>query len=107
MTRGVLVLTPYFYPIIGGVESNAERLARYLVGQNVPVHVLTKRIGRDLPDAEERDGIGIRRIGPTGERSAGGKWTMAPAIVRWLIRQAAVYDVVCCVDYRATGAAAL
>lgn len=107
MTRGVLILTPYFYPIIGGVESNAERLARYLVSQRVPVQVLTKRIGRGLPDAEDRDGIAVRRIGPGGERSSFGKWLMTPAIVRWLMRHARSYDVVCCVDYRATGVAAL
>jgi D-inositol-3-phosphate glycosyltransferase len=107
LTRGVLILTPYFYPIIGGVESNAERLARYLVAQGVRVQVLTKRIGQNLPDQADRDGIAIRRIGPGGERSSLGKWLMAPAIVRWLIRHASEYDVVCCVDYRATGVAAL
>jgi glycosyltransferase involved in cell wall biosynthesis len=107
MTRGVLILTPYFYPIIGGVESNAERLARYLMSQHVPVQVLTKRIGQGLPDEEDRGGIAIRRIGPGGERSSLGKWLMTPAIVRWLMRHSADYDVVCCVDYRATGAAAL
>ena len=107
MTRGVLILTPYFYPIIGGVESNAERLARYLVTQHVPVQVLTKRIGQHLPDEEDRDGIAIRRIGPGGERSSFGKWLMTPATSRWLVRHAAEYDVVCCVDYRATGVAAL
>jgi glycosyltransferase involved in cell wall biosynthesis len=106
-TRGVVILTPYFYPIIGGVESNAERLAQYLVSQRVPVTVLTKRIGQELPDEEDRGGIAIRRIGPSGERSSIGKWLMTPAIVRWLIRHASEYDVVCCVDYRATGVAAL
>jgi glycosyltransferase involved in cell wall biosynthesis len=105
--RGVLILTPYFFPIIGGVESNAERLARYLVSQGVRVQVLTKRIGQGLPDEQDRDGIAIRRIGPDGERSSLGKWLMTPAIVRWLIGHASEYDVVCCVDYRATGVAAL
>jgi glycosyltransferase involved in cell wall biosynthesis len=103
----VLILTPYFYPIIGGVESNAERLARYLVAQGVRVQVLTKRIGRDLPDEDDRDGIAIHRVGPGGERSSLGKWLMTPAVVRWLVRHAPDYDVVCCVDYRATGVAAL
>ena len=105
--RGVVILTPYFFPVIGGVESNAERLARYLVSQRVPVHVLTKRIGHQLPDAEDRDGISVHRIGPYGERSSFGKWQLLPAVTRWLVRRAADYDVVCCVDYRATGAAAL
>ena len=103
----LLILTPYFHPIIGGVESNAERLARYLVSQRVPVTVLTKRIGRGLPDDEDRGGIAIRRIGPGGERSSVGKWLMTPAIVGWLTRHASAYGVVCCVDYRATGVAAL
>lgn len=107
MTRGVLILTPYFFPIIGGVESNAERLARYLVSQRVPVQVLTKRVGQHLPGKEDRDGIAIRRIGPSGGRSSFGKWRLTPAVVRWLIRHASEYDVVCCVDYRATGVAAL
>ena len=73
----------------------------------MPVQVLTKRIGRHLPDEEDRDGIAIRRIGPGGERSSFGKWLLTPAVVRWLIRHASTYDVVCCVDYRATGVAAL
>ena len=107
MMKGVLILTPYFYPIIGGVESNAERLAHYLVAQGVPVQVLTKRIGRGLADQEDRDGIAIHRIGPGGERSSLGKWLMTPAIVNWLVRHASDYTVVCCVDYRATGVAAL
>jgi glycosyltransferase involved in cell wall biosynthesis len=105
--RGVVILTPYFFPVIGGVESNAERLARYLVSQGVPVHVLTKRIAPQLPDEEDRDGIRIHRIGPYGERSSFGKWQLLPAATRWLVRHAADYGVVCCVDYRATGAAAL
>jgi glycosyltransferase involved in cell wall biosynthesis len=103
----VLILTPYFHPIIGGVESNAERLARYLVSQGVQVQVLTKRIGSTLPDEADRDGIAIRRVGPRGERSSVGKWLMTPSVVRWLVRHAATYDIVCCIDYRATGAAAL
>jgi len=107
MTRGVLILTPYFFPVMGGVESNAERLARYLVDQHVRVQVLTKRISAELPDDETRSGITIRRIGPRGERSAAGKWRLVPSALTWLIRHGGEYDVVCCVDYRATGVAAI
>ncbi len=103
----VLILTPYFYPVIGGVESNAERLARYLAATGTPVLVLTKRLGRGLPDADWREGVAIRRIGPQGERSAAGKWLMTPFVFFWLIRHAREFDVVCAVDYRAVGLAAL
>ena len=107
MTRGVVILTPYFFPVIGGVESNAERLARYLAGEGERVQVLTKRVARDLSDLEQRDGMSIRRVGPYGERSSSGKWQILPAALVWLIRHASDYDVVCCVDYRAIGVAAL
>jgi D-inositol-3-phosphate glycosyltransferase len=107
MTRCVLILTPYFFPVIGGVESNAERLARYLAGEQVAVQVLTKRIDRQLPDTDHHGGVSIRRIGPRGQRSSAGKWLLVPAALWWLIRHARDYDVVCCVDYRGTGIAAL
>jgi glycosyltransferase involved in cell wall biosynthesis len=107
MTPRVLVLTPYFYPVIGGVESNAERFARYLVAAGIPTQVLTKRLSRELPDTDVRDGVAIRRIGPFGERSARAKWLMLPAVVKWLVEHRLQYDVVCVIDYRGVGVAAI
>lgn len=107
MTPRVLVLTPYYYPVIGGVESNAERFARFLLGAGVPVQVLTKRLFPTLSDADTRHGVPIRRIGPLGERSGGGKWRMLPAVYSWLVTHASEYDVVCVVDYRGVGVAAV
>jgi len=107
MTPRVVVLTPYYAPVIGGVESNAERFARYLVSAGVPTQVLTKRLFPELPDSEVRDTVPVRRIGPLGERSALGKWLMLPAVYSWLVRNAATYDVVCVVDYRGVGLAAI
>jgi glycosyltransferase involved in cell wall biosynthesis len=107
MTPRVVVLTPYFRPVMGGVESNAERLARYLAAHGIGVRVLTKRITPDLPDREDVEGVRIDRIGPYGHRSAAGKWRFAPFAARSLVRDRSTYDVVCCIDYRGTGVAAL
>jgi D-inositol-3-phosphate glycosyltransferase len=107
MSARVLVLTPYYYPVIGGVESNAERFARYLATTDGSVTVLTKRLQPGLPDLEKRGGVQIRRVGPHGERSAAGKWRMLPAVFRWLVANRASYDVVCVVDYRGVGIAAV
>ncbi len=107
MTPRVVVLTPYFRPVMGGVESNAERLARYLAAHGIGVRVLTKRITRDLPDREDIDGVRVERIGPYGLRSAAGKWQFAPFAAQSLVRDRSTYDVVCCIDYRGTGVAAL
>jgi glycosyltransferase involved in cell wall biosynthesis len=107
MNPRVVVLTTYFRPVVGGVESNAERLARYLHANGFGVQVLTKRVAPSLADREDLDGVPVERIGPPGERSASGKWRLLPAALRWLIRHAAAYDVVCCVDYRGVGIAAI
>lgn len=107
MSARVLVLTPYYYPVIGGVESNAERFARFVVASGAKAVVLTKRLARTLPDSEVRHDVPIRRIGPYGERSAAGKWKMLPAVFSWLLRHSSEYDVVCVVDYRGVGIAAV
>jgi glycosyltransferase involved in cell wall biosynthesis len=107
MNPRVIVLTTYFHPIVGGVESNAERLARYLQAEGFGVRVVTKRITPELPDSELLDHVRIERIGPVGERSAEAKWQLLPSAVTWLIRHAADYDVICCVDYRGVGVAAI
>jgi glycosyltransferase involved in cell wall biosynthesis len=106
MTRLVL-LTTFFRPVVGGVESNAERLARYLQTHEFTVTVLTKRVTRDLPDAEDLDGLAVRRIGPLGQRDGSGKWKLTPYAASWLIAHRAEYDVVACIDFRGVGLAAL
>jgi glycosyltransferase involved in cell wall biosynthesis len=103
----VIVLTTYFRPVIGGVESTAERLARFLVRSNFDTRVVTKRIGRELADREVMDGVRVERIGSRGERGGSGKWRFVPAATRWLVAHRGDHDVVCCIDYRGIGCAAL
>src|SRR5262249_41514726 len=64
MINRVVLVTTYFRPIVGGVESNAERLAKYLSAGGFLVRVLTKRITRELPDSEEDDGVTVQRLWP-------------------------------------------
>ncbi len=103
----VVVLTTYFRPIIGGVESTAERLARFLARSGVETRVLTKRVSPDVPDTEVLDGFQIERIGAPGDRDPGGKWRLIPTATRWLSAHRDQHDVVCCIDYRGIGCAAL
>jgi glycosyltransferase involved in cell wall biosynthesis len=107
MNPRVVILTTFFPPVVGGVESTAERLARYLHADGCSVRVLTKRVMSSLADVEQMDGIRIDRIGPYGERSGAGKWRVAPYAAAWLVANAASYDVVCCVDYRGIGVGAI
>jgi glycosyltransferase involved in cell wall biosynthesis len=100
MKPRIVLITTYYRPVVGGVESNAERLARYLQLGGYRVQVVTKRIHRDLPDRAAIDGVDLERIGPFGPRAAAGKWQLAPFVASWLVRKAGSYDVVCCIDYR-------
>ena len=103
----VVVLTTFYRPVIGGVESTADRLARFLARSGVDTCVVTKRVTPNLPDRESIDGVRVERIGPVGERDPRGKWRIVPAAVRWLISHRHDHDVVCCIDYRGIGCAAL
>jgi glycosyltransferase involved in cell wall biosynthesis len=103
----VAIVTTYYPPELGGAEAAAERLATFLVRRGHPVLVVTKRTSQDCPVEETLDGVHVVRAPPRGERRARGKWLALPGILRELVRRRGAYQVVCCVDYRGVGLAAL
>jgi glycosyltransferase involved in cell wall biosynthesis len=106
MTPRVLLLTTYYHPIVGGVETHARQLAAHLHQRGFGVQVVTKRVG-ELPDEGELDGVPVHRVGPSGQRDAAGKWLAIPAFLSKLLALALQYDVIVCVDYRGAGIAAI
>ena len=107
MTRPrVLLLTTYFHPVLGGVETNARRLAAFLQRDGFDVLVVTKRVGRDVPVEDLVDGVPVLRVPPSGERSPAGKWLMLPFAFVALLRLRRRFDLICCIDYRGVGLAA-
>jgi glycosyltransferase involved in cell wall biosynthesis len=58
----VCLVSPYYAPHVGGVESHVRDLARYLVRQGDSVTVLTSRFSRMLPALERREGVVVRRV---------------------------------------------
>jgi glycosyltransferase involved in cell wall biosynthesis len=107
MKPRVLVLTTYYHPIVGGVEAHARQLVRYLHAHDFPVEVITKRIGAGDPTDTMVDDVPVHRVGPSGERSAAGKWLALPAFHRATRAMAPRFDVVVCIDYRGIGVAAI
>jgi glycosyltransferase involved in cell wall biosynthesis len=103
----VLLLTPYYHPVLGGSETAARRLASSLAARGCEVEVVTKRTQRGVPDEDSVDGLRVIRVPPYGDRSGAGKWRMVPAAMAELWRRRARYDVICCVDYRGIGLAAI
>lgn len=58
----VLMVTPRYFPLIGGVETHVDQVARRLVQSGADVTVLTTDPGGKLPQREERDGVTIERV---------------------------------------------
>ena len=108
MTRpAVAVVATYYRPVLGGAEAAAERLATYLHRRGHRVVVLTKRTSEAHAPVETIDDVVVERLPPVGERSSLGKWVALRSIYNGLIRHRRDVDVVCCIDYRGIGLAAL
>jgi glycosyltransferase involved in cell wall biosynthesis len=103
----LLLLSTYYHPVVGGSETHARQLARYLGSHGFEVSVLTKRVGRDALRNDRVDGVAVRRVGPAGARSPMQKWLMLPSVFGALIRWRSEFDVVYSPDYRGIGVAGI
>ncbi|HRW05233.1 MAG TPA: glycosyltransferase, partial [Caldilineaceae bacterium] len=58
----VLMVTPRYFPYMGGVENHVYQVARRLAHAGTDVTVLTTDPSRELQAAEEVAGVKIRRV---------------------------------------------
>ena len=107
MKPRVLVLTTYYHPVIGGVETHARQLAAHLHRRGFGVQVVTKRIKADDPAESRVDDITVFRVGPAGDRRARGKWTAILSFLSHTLALRDTFDAIVCVDYRGIGIAAV
>lgn len=103
----VLVLTTYYAPILGGVETHARLIARWMHERGYETLVLTTRVGMDRPAPPTVDGVPVHRTRPSGSRRQWAKWLALPFIFWALVRLRNRYDVVYCPDPRGVGVAAV
>ena len=103
----VLVMTTYYHPVIGGVETHARQLATHLHRRGFGVKVVTKRIGADDPTESRVDDITVFRVGPAGDRRASGKWRAIPSFLSQTLALKDDVDAIVCIDYRGIGVAAV
>ncbi len=103
----VIIVSPYYPPVLGGAETAAVQLAEFLASRGRRVTVVTKRTEPGVPDEEVLNGVQVVRVAPRGPRRGTGKWMALPAIVRELVRRRRDAGVVVCVDFRGIGLAAL
>jgi glycosyltransferase involved in cell wall biosynthesis len=70
MTRVLMVVPQYPYPVVGGLERQAHELALALRALGVNVQVLSGRVMPTQPDLEDVEGIPVHRLPWTHRRWA-------------------------------------
>ena len=104
----VLVLTLYYLPLRGGVETHAHAIARWLRRHGYETSVLATRVGAPTAAAggETVEGVPVHRVRPGGVRRQATKWLALPFVVAAMVRWRTRYDVIYCPDIRIVGIAA-
>lgn len=105
MTLRLLFLTESYWPRVGGTPTQVRMLAGEMVRRGHTVMVVTRRWEDGHPAWEERDGIRIVRLGPTG-MGPWKKWGFGFRVWPALLRYENV-DAVYCAGVRVLGVPAI
>lgn len=103
----VLIVSAYYDPFVGGVETHAKTFARYLRDNGVQVQILTKKPRWRSPTRERGDDIPVYRVLPGGPRTNLRKWLMIGPAIAGILRLRDSFDVIYCPGYQGIGIAAL
>ena len=86
------MITPRYYPSLGGFERQAHTLSKELVHLGLNVTVVTGKDNRHLPPFEKLDGVSIHRLTSSNSSLFRGL-LFVPLLAKFLIANAKKYDV--------------
>ena len=78
--KRILMVTPRYWPSIGGIETHLEKLIQELIGSGFEISVLTYAHERQIPLKEKNNSVTIFRIPFGYERNP-------PLVYSWLLRE--------------------
>lgn len=92
----VLMIVAQFWPVIGGAETQARRLAAELRRQGASVEVWTGRWNASWPAEEVVDTVPVRRLGSMPDTPVVRirRWIFTAALLRALMREGRRFDVI-------------
>ncbi len=106
--RRILIVTPYYHPVVGGVETHARELAAGLRRRGRRAFVLTTRTASGSARSVERlDGAAVIRRPPSIGRQRFTKWLFLPPAFLTMVALRRRVDVLFCPDLRGVGLAAV
>ena len=59
---GVVFVSRYFFPFVGGLEKRVHSVARALTMRGIQVTIITSRLSPDFPPEQTLDGVNIHRL---------------------------------------------
>ncbi len=92
----LLVVIDRYHPLLGGAQNNTRALLRNINQSLFQITVLTRRVGAELEEREEIDGIEVRRSGYSSIRVL-SKISFFVSMIRYLVGNRHHYDMVFCV----------
>lgn len=102
----ICMLLESYYPVMGGMETQAINMTRCFTRGKMPSLVITRRTSRDLAPFEIVEGIPVHRIAPS-MRSSRARWLMVFTALPALVRQRHHYDIILVPGFRALGITAV
>ena len=103
----VLLLTTYYFPFQGGVETHARTLASDLTVLGLEVSIVTRRVDRSQLARDIVEGVPVHRVWPVGPRTGLLKWMMLPFAAAKIVRLRRTFDLIYCPGYQGIGVAAI
>jgi glycosyltransferase involved in cell wall biosynthesis len=88
----VVLVTRRFWPLVGGAEIMAARLAGALDARGAKTTILSARWQADWPAEIDRHGVRVIRL-PNPATRAWGTWRYMQAVARWLRTHRSSFDV--------------
>jgi len=95
-----------YYPVVGGMETQARNMAQGFAEKGIEQIIVTRRTSPDLPQEELIDDIPVYRAGPTG-RSSRYRWLFMLSSIPTMIRLRKKYDVILVPGFRVMGITAV
>ena len=88
----ILIITPGFFPLFGGMEEQCYLLAQSFIKKGIAVDVLTEKTQATFEESESIDGINVFRMRHVQKRNFGGFISLAFDLARFLIKNSGEYD---------------
>lgn len=102
----VCTLLESYFPVVGGMETQAKNLTTILDKKGVEQIIVTRRTSPDLASCDAVGGIAVYRSGPTG-RSSRYRWLFMLTCIPLLIRKRKEYDIIFVPGFRVLGISAV